>query len=128
MIPELHEHGGRPGPRELGKRRGGHRFDTFGQRINLLDVVRKRHGRPPAACAALLVVGIHSPQLAGKAFGRRVGVQGQVQIVAAGVGLRNGVGQGLVGVVAGKRDARGQQVGLHGVGNQVHPKLLAALG
>ena len=128
VVAQLQQHGGHIGLAHLAQGGGGHGIDLVGQRVDLLEPLHEDVGGTAAVGAGGIVEGDDAPHCAfPAAVGAAVGVKRQIEIVAAGVGQADGAGGGHIGGVAGEADGVGQQVRLHGVGDEVHEILLGAV-
>ena len=127
MIADLHQHCREPGAGHLPQRGGGPGGHPIWQRVDLPQIFGDQLRATLSAAAARIVKRNDSP-------GRTlrlpivdgVGVQRQIKVVIAAVGLPDGGSGGAVRVIATVADAAGVEIRLHGVRNFVHPVFLAA--
>ena len=127
MVADLHQHRRHGGLAHLPQ--GGGRADIhlIRQRIDGPQILHDQLGATPAVGGGGIVKGDDTPgpALAGAVAGG-VGVEGQIEVVVPLVPLPDGCGGGGGRIVATKADAIGPKIRLHGVGDLVHPVLLAA--
>ena len=127
MVADLHQHRREPGPGHLsqcGGRAGG---DLVGQRVDLPQIFGDQLRSPLPASAAGIVKGDNAPGGGlGGAVSDGVGVQCQIEVIIAAVGLPDSGPRRGVRVIAAVADAVGPQIRLHSVHDPVHPVFLAA--
>ena len=126
VVPQLQQYGGELGVPDLPQGGGGAGDHLVRQGVDGAEVVDENLGGAPALGAGGVVEGDDAPDAAVVALAGGVGVEGQIEVVPPGVGLPDGGAGGHVGGVAGVADAAAVEVGDHGVGQAVHPVLLAA--
>ena len=126
VVPDLYQHRREPGQAHLPQGSGGLGGDLVGQGIDFPQLRRDELRRPAALGAAGIVKGDDAPLLPVAPLRRRVGMQGQIQVVPAGVGLPDGGGRRHGRAVAFVADAVGQQVRHQRIRQQVHVVLLGA--
>ena len=120
VVGELDEGGGRDGFGDLSQPEGGNGPHPFGVGINLPEVGRDDLGGPAAVPAPGGVVDLGAPERPLLPLGGGVGMEGEVEVVGAFLGLLDGGSGGHVRGVAGVADAVGQQPGDQGVRDEVH--------
>ena len=127
VVADLQQHRGHLRLAHLPQGGGGAGRHQLGQGIDLLQIRHEDVGGPPAVGAGGIVKGDDAPLTAlAAAVAAGVGVEGQIEVVAAPCRLGDGGGSGHLRRVAGEADGIGPQIWLHGVGDAVHPVLLAA--
>ena len=126
VVPDLQQHGGEFGIPNLPQAGGGAGHHLVGQGIDAPQVVDEDLGRPLALGAGGVVEGDDAADVAVVALRGGVGVEGQVEVVPALVGLPDGAAGGHVGGIALIADAAAVEVGDHGVRQPVHPVFLTA--
>ena len=99
----------------------------MGRGINFPQVFRDQLRAPLSPGAAGIVKGDDAPGGGlGLPIPDGVGMEGQVEVIIAAVGLPDGGGRRGVRIVAAEADAVRPQIGLHGVGDLIHPVFLTA--
>ena len=126
VIAQLQQHGGEFRVPHLAKACGGPGDHLVGQGVDAAQVVDKDLRGPLALGAGGVVEGDDAAHIAVVVRRGGVGVEGQIEVVPAGVGLPDGAAGGHVGRVALVADAAAVEIGDHGVRQAVHPVLLAA--
>ena len=126
VVAQLQQYGGELGVAHLPQAGGGAGDGPVGQGVDLPQVVDKNLGSPLALGAGGVVEGDDPPHAAVVAGPRRVGMEGQIEVIPPLVGLADGASGGHVGCIALVADAAAVEIGDHGVRQAVHPVLLAA--
>lgn len=125
VVADLEQDGRKARLAHLAETRGGAGRHKLRQRVDLAQVLREKLRRAAAVRACGIVKGDDPAGLSLAPGAGGVGVDREIEVVAALIGLPDGGRGGHIGGVAGELDPVGEQIRLHRIGDEVHEIFLA---